>query len=227
MTKEISLSEPAWDYMKQIYKLEHEHSPVSTSALAEALGLAPSSVTEMLKRLARQGFINYTPYRGITLTEKGASIAIKGIRRHRIVERFLTDMLGFEWHEAHQEAVRFENELSEEVERRLFVALHKPSECPHGYPIPGKAQPAFVEEHTLYELEPGETALVLHVRDDEPELLQFMASLGIKPGVKIKIVEKDPFKGPVGVTIAGRKRTIGWHLANSIYVSRENDKAAS
>ncbi len=225
--REMKLSEPAWDYMKNIYKLEQERSPVSTSALADALHLAPSSVTEMLKRLARQGLINYTPYHGITLTEAGQKMALAAIRRHRIVERFLTDMLGFEWHEAHAEAVLFEHDLSEEAERRLFAALHKPTECPHGYPIPSKARSASVEDHPLYELEMGESAKVVHVRDDEPELLQFMASLGIKPGVRVKVVEKDPFKGPVGVTIAGRKRTIGWHLANAIYVKREGGKKSA
>ncbi len=227
MPEQNPLSEQVWEYVKQIFKLQQERSPVATSSLAEALKIAPSSVTEMLKRLAKRGLINYTPYHGITLTDAGTEAALKAIRRHRIVERFLTDMLGFQWHEAHQEAVLFEHNVSDEVERRLYVALHKPTECPHGYPIPSKTLPAFVAERTLYELEPGEEAMIMHVRDDEPELLQFMASLGIKPGVKVHMLEKDPFQGPVGITVRprGKKRTIGWHLANSIYVDGDSKQS--
>lgn len=208
------------EYLKHIFRLEHVSSPVSTSALAEAMNVAPSTVTDMLKRLARKKLINYVPYHGITLTPKGEKLAVKAIRRHRIVERFLTDMLAFEWHEAHEEALFFENNVSDEVERRLFAALNRPKVCPHGYPIPSKVEDVLVEEVTLYSLEPGERAEVISVKDDEPELLQFMASLGIKPGVKIKIEAKDPFKGPMQTVVGKQKRTVGWHLANAVYVKR-------
>lgn len=208
------------DYLKHIFRLQQASSPVSTSALAEAMGLAPSTVTDTLKKLAQRGLINYTPYHGITLTPQGEKLAVKAVRRHRIVERFLTDMLGFEWHEAHQEALLFENNLSDEVERRLFVALNRPKVCPHGYPIPSKVEDIKVEDTTLYSLEPGERAEVISVKDDEPELLQFMASLGIKPGVKIRVVAKDPFKGPLQAVVGRNRRTVGWHLANSIYVRK-------
>jgi len=208
------------EYLKHIFRLQQASSPVSTTALAEALKVAPSTVTDMLKKLALSDYINYTPYHGITLTPAGEKIAIKAIRRHRIVERFLTDMLGFEWHEAHEEALPFENYISDEVERRLYVALHRPKVCPHGYPIPSKVEDVLVEEVPLYSLEPGERAEVISVKDDEPELLQFMASLGIKPGVKIKVEGKDPFKGPLQSLVGKNRRTVGWHLANSIFVKK-------
>ena len=208
------------DYLKHIFRLQQASSPVSTTALAESMGLAPSTVTDTLKKLSQKGLINYTPYHGITLTPEGEKMAVKAIRRHRIVERFLTDMLGFEWHEAHEEALLFENQVSEEVERRLFVALNRPKVCPHGYPIPSKAEDVKVEETTLYSLEPGERVEVISVKDDEPELLQFMASLGIKPGVKIRVITKDPFKGPLQAVVGRNRRTVGWHLANSIYVKK-------
>ncbi|MBC7246997.1 MAG: metal-dependent transcriptional regulator [Actinobacteria bacterium] len=208
------------DYLKHIFRLQQASSPVSTTALAESMGLAPSTVTDTLKKLSQKGLINYTPYHGITLTPEGEKMAVKAIRRHRIVERFLTDMLGFEWHEAHEEALPFENQISEEVERRLFVALNRPKVCPHGYPIPSKVEDVRVEETTLYSLEPGERAEVISVKDDEPELLQFMASLGIKPGVRIRVITKDPFKGPLQAVVGRNRRTVGWHLANSIYVRK-------
>jgi DtxR family Mn-dependent transcriptional regulator len=219
-SKGTTIKEQFGEYLKHIFRLEHVSSPVSTSALAEAMNVAPSTVTDMLKRLAQKKLINYVPYHGITLTPQGEKLAVKAIRRHRIVERFLTDMLGFEWHEAHEEALLFENNISDEVERRLFIALNRPKVCPHGYPIPSKVEDVLVNEVTLYSLEPGDRAEVISVKDDEPELLQFMASLGIKPGVKISIEAKDPFKGPLQAVVGKQKRTVGWHLANAVYVKK-------
>ncbi len=208
------------EYLKHIFRLEQVSSPVTTSALADSMKVAPSTVTDMLKRLAQNGLINYVPYHGITLTPEGEKLSVQAIRRHRIVERFLTDMLGFEWHEAHEEALHFENNISEEIERRLYSALNRPKVCPHGYPIPSKAEDARVDEVSLYSLEPGEMAQVVSVKDDDPEMLCFMASLGIKPGVKIRIEAKDPFKGPLQTLVGKQKRTVGWHLANAVFVKK-------
>lgn len=217
---EFQASEQAWEYLKHIFRLQQDQSPVSTSALAESLHISPSSVTEMLKRLAARGWINYIPYHGITLTPDGERMAIRAIRRHRIVERFLTDMLGFEWHEAHEEALTFESRLSQEVEDRLYVALNKPKVCPHGYPIPSTPEEARVNEMPLYLLEPGDKAVISSVRDDDPELLRFMASLGLRPGARVRVLGKDPFKGPLQAEVDGTRRTLGWHLANSVYVKK-------
>jgi DtxR family transcriptional regulator, Mn-dependent transcriptional regulator len=208
------------EYLKHVFRLEQVESPVTTSALADSMKVAPSTVTDMLKRLSGEGLINYVPYHGITLTPAGEKQAVKAIRRHRIVERFLTDMLGFEWHEAHEEALFFEGDISDEVEQRLYSALNRPKVCPHGYPIPTKVADIRVEEFKLYSLEPGEQAQVVSVKDDDPELLRFMASLGIKPGVKIRIEAKDPFKGPLQAVVGKQKRTVGWHLANAVFVRK-------
>ncbi len=210
------------EYLKHIFRLEQAESPVTTSALAESMRVAPSTVTDMLKRLSRKGLINYVPYHGITLTPEGQKQAVKAMRRHRITERFLTDMLGFEWHEAHEEALLFESNISDEVERRLFIALNRPKVCPHGYPIPSKVEDTRIDEAPLYSLEPGEQADVVSVKDDDPELLRFMASLGIKPGVRVRIEAKDPFMGPMRALVGKQKRTVGWHLANAVFVKKRH-----
>jgi DtxR family Mn-dependent transcriptional regulator len=207
-------------YLKHILRLQNVSSPVSTTALAESVGVAPSTVTDMLKKLSAEGLIHYKPYHGISLTAEGEKEAVKAIRRHRIVERFLTDMLGFEWHEAHEEALTFEGNISQEVERRLHIALGKPRSCPHGYPIPSRPEDMKIYKTTLYSMEPGDKAEVVSVRDDDPHLLQFMASLGIKPGARIKVEGKDPFKGPLQAVVGKKKRIIGWHVANSIFVKK-------
>jgi DtxR family Mn-dependent transcriptional regulator len=206
------------EYLKHILKLQQVKSPVSTSALASAMEISPASVTDMLKKMAVRGLINYRPYHGITLTEEGENETVKAVRRHRIVERFLTDMLGFKWHQAHEEASAFELYISDEVERRMYIALNKPVVCPHGYPIPSSVDDTLIDAVPLYSLEPGQTAKVVSVQDDEPELLQFMASLGIMPGASIKVEGKDPFKGPLQARVGKKKRTVGWHLANQVYV---------
>lgn len=180
----------------------------------------PSSVTDTLKKLAYKGCINYGPYHGITLTGEGEKEAIKAVRRRRAVERFLTDTLGFEWHEAHEEALAFEQAISDEVERRMYVAPNKPTVCPRGYPIPSSVEDTPVRGGPLYSFEPGQTAEVVSVEDDEPELLQFVASLGIKPGVRIEVEGKDPFKGTMQAEIDARERTIGRHLANRVYADK-------
>ena len=210
------------EYLKHIFRLEQVERPVTTSALAESMRVAPSTVTDMLKRLSREGLINYVPYHGITLTPEGESRAVKAMRRHRIVERFLTDMLGFEWHEAHEEALLFESDISEEVENRLFIALNRPKVCPHGYPIPSKVEDTKMDEVPLYSLEPGEQAEVMSVKDEDSELLRFMASLGIKPGVRVSVEAKDPFMGPMRAVVGKHKRTLGWHLANAVFVKKRS-----
>lgn len=208
------------EYLKHILKLQQVESPVSTNALAEAMTVSPASVTDMLKKMAARGLVDYRPYYGATLTEEGEKETVKAIRRHRIVERFLTDMLGFEWHEAHQETSAFEPYISDEVERRMYKVLNNPVVCPHGYPIPSSVEDIRMDAVPLYTLGTGQSAMVVSVQDDEPELLQYMDTMGIKPGVIIKVLGKDPFKGPMQARVGTKKRTIGWHLANQVYVDK-------
>src|SRR5439155_14965475 len=131
-----------------------------TEDLAEALGLSPGTVTATVKRLADRKIVDHKPYKGVELTAAGRRAAVAAIRRHRIVERFLADMLGYAWNEADRLAGSFEHDLPQEVEDRLFVALDRPSTCPHGFPIPEPEMGDIPTMPTLYALEPGDTAVV-------------------------------------------------------------------
>src|SRR6202023_122224 len=132
------LSKSDREALKAIYRLAKDGG-AHTGILAERLGLAPGTVTATVKRLAGRGLVDYEPYHGVELTIAGRRLAIAAIRRHRIVERFLADMLGYAWNEADRLATKFEHELPQEVEDRLFVALVPPATCPHGFPIAAKA----------------------------------------------------------------------------------------
>lgn len=146
------------------------------------------------------------------------------IRRHRIVERFLADMLGYQWNEADRLAGAFEHDLPQEVEDRLFVALNRPTTCPHGFPIPDRDVVDIPEMPPLYGLEPGDIATVAVPGSTEPEIVEFLDTLGLRPGVQVEVKEKHPFDGPIVLDVEGSERTISQKVATQIFVKKENNK---
>ncbi len=214
------------ELLKAIYRLSQGAGQVEahTGDLAERLGLSPSTVTTAVKRLADRGLVDHRPYRGVELTDTGSRIAVASIRRHRIVERFLADMLGYAWNEADRLAGSFEHELPQEVEDRLFVALHRPATCPHGFPIPEPEVADIPPLPPLYDLSPGDVAVVAVPGSTDPDLVAFLDQLGLRPGGRVQIKEKHPFDGPLVVTVDGPDgpidRTLGATVANQVFVQR-------
>src|ERR671914_2945687 len=192
-----------------------------TGALAESLGVTPGTATTAVKRLAERGFVTHKPYRGVELTRAGRAAAVAAIRRHRIVERFLADMLGYAWNEADRLATSFEHDLPQEVEDRLFVALDRPASCPHGFPIPALDADEVPDTPPLYSLEPGDEAVVAVPGSTDADVIQFLENLGLRPGVRVRIKEKHPFDGPLVLRVAGKDRTVGEKVASQIFVRRE------
>jgi DtxR family Mn-dependent transcriptional regulator len=188
--------------------------------LAERLGLSPGTITATVKRLADRGLVDHKPYRGVELTKPGRQAAIAAIRRHRIVERFLADMLGYAWNEADRLATSFEHDIPQEVEDRLFVALDRPEACPHGFPIPAKETADLPLMPPLYALEPGDTAVVAVPGSTDPEIVAFLDTLGLRPGVIVEVKEKHPFDGPLVLRVDGKERTLGATVANQVYVQK-------
>ena len=214
-----SLSKSDREALKAIYRLAKDGG-AHTGILAERLGLAPGTVTATVKRLADRGLVDHEPYHGVELTIAGRRLAIAAIRRHRIVERFLADMLGYAWNEADRLATNFEHELPQEVEDRLFVALDRPATCPHGFPIPAKETADIPEMPPLYALEPGDTAVVAVPGSTDPEIVEFLGTLGLRPGVRVEVKEKHPFDGPLVLRVDGKDRTLGATVANQVFVQR-------
>src|SRR5688500_8469133 len=175
---DITLTKSDRENLKAIYRLTRPRAPESgtdpvgaahTGDLAGALGVTPGTATTAVKKLAERGLVTHKPYRGVELTRTGRRLAIAAIRRHRIVERFLADMLGYAWNEADRLAGDFEHELPQEVEDRLFIALDRPTTCPHGFPIPELEAVDIPAMPPLYTLEPGDVAIVAVPGSTDPE----------------------------------------------------------
>jgi DtxR family transcriptional regulator, Mn-dependent transcriptional regulator len=220
-TMDASLTKSERETLKAIWRLTsapHSDGGARTGDLATSLGLSPGTMTATVKRLADQGLALHTPYRGVELTEAGRRLAMAVVRRHRIVERFLADMLGYSWSEADRLAPTFEHQLPKEVEDRLFVALDRPATCPHGFPIPGGEADHLPEMPPLYDLDTGDRAVVALPGSTDPDVAVFLDGLGLRPGVEVEVREKHPFDGPLVVSVGGQERTIGEKVARQILV---------
>ena len=221
---EPTLSRPERETLKAIYRLTSPSGATRdahTGALAGSLGVSPGTVTATVKRLADRGLADHKPYRGVELNPAGRRAAVAAIRRHRIVERFLSDMLGYPWNEADRFAASFEHELPQDVEDRLYLALHRPATCPHGFPIPEPEVVDIPEMPPLYSLEPGDVAVVAVPGSTDPEVVAFLDTLGLRPGVRVEVREKHAFEGPLVLLVEGQTRTMGEKLARRIYVRKE------
>ncbi|MCZ7356581.1 MAG: metal-dependent transcriptional regulator [Candidatus Methanoperedens sp.] len=206
------------EYLESIYKLQQEQHPVSTSRLAEHLKLSPPSVSEMVKKLASKDLVSHSE-KGVCLTQEGNTIAKKVIRRHRLSERLLTDILGFKWDEVHDEACKLEHAISPEMEDRIAESLGNPRTCPHGHPIPDKNGKLTKEKvKPLSELRAAEKGIIVSVFEEDPKMLQYLASLGLIPDVCVKVEEVAPFGGPLIVCVGGSRYALGREVASKIKV---------
>jgi DtxR family Mn-dependent transcriptional regulator len=218
-----SLSGPVEDYLKAIYDLELVGEPASTNDIADRLAISPASVSGMVRRLADQGLITHEPYRGVRLTGEGRTAALRTLRRHRILECYLTAVLGYPWDRVHDEAERLEHAASEELIERMAAALGNPVHDPHGAPIPtrdGSVERAVLRP--LAEVGSGERVQVRMVNDGDAERLRYLAELGIRPGAVLRILDKAPFEGPITLWVdeagGGSTRAVGVGLAGQVYV---------
>jgi DtxR family Mn-dependent transcriptional regulator len=214
-----ALSEAIQDYLKEIYKLLAARERATTTAIARQMGVAPSSATAMLKKLAALGLAEHAPYRGVTLTEAGNRIALEVIRHHRLLEQYLAETLGVAIDAVHAEADRLEHALSEELEARIDEQLGFPTHDPHGHPIPDAGlQVERSQLRSLDALEPGEEATVKRVPDGDASLLRYLADLALVPGGRVKVERGEPFGGPLTIAVGGSEHTISRELAAQIGV---------
>jgi len=219
-----TISKSEREALKAMYRLTKDGDTAHTGDLADALGVSPGTSTTTIKRLADRGLVDHKPYKGVGLTRRGRRLAVAAIRRHRIVERFLADMLGYAWNEADRLATSFEHELPQEVEDRLFVALDRPASCPHGFPIPKPEVADIPVLPPLYALEPGDVAIVAVPGSTDPDVVRFLDGLGLRPGVEIEVKEKHPFDGPLVLRVDGHDRTVSERVANQIFVRVGKDQ---
>lgn len=217
------LSQAVEDYIKSIYILEsekEEEGGVPTTRIAEALGVSSASVTNMIKKLAKMGLVEYESYYGATLTETGRKVALEIIRHHRLLELYLKEVMGYSWDEVHEEAEKLEHHISELFEEKIAELLDHPTHDPHGDPIPSKdgVMPE-IARTPLAEAEEGEKLLLGRVSDQDPELLRYQEKIGLIPGVELEILEKAPFKGPLTLRVEENEQVIGYEVALNLYVT--------
>lgn len=208
------------NYIKAVYHLgEMTEAPVSTNAIAEQMETKPSSVTDMAKKLAEKGLIDYVKYQGISLTDLGVKMALSIIRKHRLWETFLVEKLDFTWDEVHEVAEQLEHIKSEQLIDRLDEHLGFPKYDPHGDPIPGKN--GEVQEHKkalLSELPVGAEGICVGVKDSSSAFLQYLDKLGVAIGKPVSIVGKEVFDGSLHLKIGEKEHTVSHQIATNIYL---------
>lgn len=214
-----SLTGQAEDYLKAIYELEQRGGAAGTNDIAARLCIAPASVTGMVQRLARLGLVESERYKGTRLSEAGRTAALQLIRRHRIIESYLVQRLGFGWEHVHEEAERLEHAASDELIARMAEAIGNPTEDPHGAPIP--AADGTIDEAalgSLADLAPGSEATVMRMPDRDPEFLRYLDALGIRPGARIQMLAREPFDGLLSLSVDGTAQVIDTNSAARVFV---------
>jgi DtxR family Mn-dependent transcriptional regulator len=210
---------PVEDYLKVIYEIERRSEAAATNDIAQRLAIAPASVSGMVRRLADQGLLEHEPYRGVRLTDMGRRLALRTLRRHRVIEAYLTLALGYPWDMVHDEADRLEHAASDALIDRLAAAIGEPETDRQGAPIPTRE--GKIDERTLFsilDLAPGERGRVVRVSDDDAAMLRYLGELGLTIGAEVTVQSREPYGGPIALRVGHVQRQIGPALAAAVLV---------
>jgi DtxR family Mn-dependent transcriptional regulator len=229
------------DYLKTIYLLSRNGKPISTSEIAEHFKIAPASVTEMMKKLDKKGYVEYSPYRGVRLTNKGSQVADKVTRKHRLLERFLYDVLGIKESKIHSEACEMEHALSDDAEESLCRFLKHPDRCPDDNKIipacdlPFSTCEECVDLHkknleesgkrehvplSICRLKEGGRGRISFIRGGY-KVLQRLSDMGLTPGTEVTVVKSAPFHGPIEILVRGSRLALGRGVSETIFIDVE------
>ncbi len=206
------------DYVKVIYGFtEWQDKPITSTQLAQRLGVANSSVSEMVRKLKDQGLVDHKPYSAITLTESGIRLALSMVRRHRLIETYLVQELGYSWDEVHDEAELLEHAVSDTFIERMAAKLGNPQRDPHGDPIPAADGTVMLPDaHLMGELDPGHTGRITRISDENPELLRYLSAEEINLDAEVEVLGRKPFGGALVVRIRNSGRTRDYDLADEV-----------
>jgi len=215
------ISDAVQDYAKAIYSLyRRREQPVSTSALAERLGVSAASASAMVKRLQQLSLAKHEPYHGVVLTPAGERVALEVIRHHRLLELYLAEALGMPWDQVHEEAEVLEHAISPELSALIAEKLGNPTHDPHGDPIPtADGEIDELETRALSELADGDRGVFTRVSDSDPEMLRYLAQRGIAVGAEVEVAGREPFGGPLTVRAGDREHALGDRLAQAMRVA--------
>jgi DtxR family Mn-dependent transcriptional regulator len=217
------LTQAIQDYLKVIYKLRGERADITTTAIAERLGVSAASVTNMIKKLARLRLVEHTPYHGVILTPGGEKVALEVIRHHRLLELYLSEVLGVSLDKVDEEAERLEHVLSEELEEKIAQTLGDPTHDPHGHPIPSRE--GRLDDSSfpaLADLPRGATAVIVRVSDQDADVLRHLAAEGLLPGTRVRVVGVGD-DGRMRVRSSTGEREVTRELAQAVHVAAGRD----
>jgi DtxR family Mn-dependent transcriptional regulator len=218
-TDPVGVNDATLHYLDVIYRLTQTADAANTTDIAEKLGVTPSGASVMLKRLADRKLVQLTPYRGATLTPVGKRIALRTIRRHRLLEMFLNQVMGFEWHEVDPHAHALETSINEAFEDRMDQMLGHPTRCPHGHLIPNKdGTLPIVSDVPLLGQRPGTMGVVRCVDTDNGDWLKYLGEQGLRPGTPITLHAIAPYGGPITLNTPTGPVSLGRNLAELIYI---------
>jgi DtxR family Mn-dependent transcriptional regulator len=219
-----TLTRSVEDYLKAIYRLSPEGKTASTSEIAQRLELSPASVSGMVKRLSEQGLLEHVPYKGVQLTADGRRAALRVLRRHRLIEAYLVAFLGYTWDTVHEEAERLEHAVSDTLVQRMAAVLGDPAVDPHGDPIPTPDGDIHeLASIPLAEVPAGTTVEVRQVEESQPDRLRYIASVGLQPGVRVMVLDRQPFQGPITIDVAGESHVISHELGQIVRCASGED----
>ena len=224
-----TVSSTVEDYLKVVLKIEDMKQRASTSRVARHLDVADATVTDMLRKLKKAGLLEYKPYYGATLTREGRQMAVRILRRHRLLEMFLHQVLGYGWEQVHQEAERLEHAVSDLFISRIDALLDFPVQDPHGEIIPDARGFRQVEDDLcLAEAEPGSYS-IRKVTNSDPEFLAYLDKVGLRPATRFSLQEKAPFQGPLKLLPeSGREPVyLGLEACRSIFVLPRKERRAA
>lgn len=221
--EQATVSSQAEEYLEIIYRLEKKTGFAKTMELARQLKVVPGSITNTIESLERRGLVTREPYRGAKLTGKGRRLALDVLRRHRLAERLLTDVLRLGWSEAHDAACELEHAIAPNIIKPLERALGHPKTCPHGSPIPTACGGIIEEESvSLVKLSPKKCGIIVKIIEEKAEVLQHLAKLGLTPGVHVEVEKKAVSGGPISIKVREVSHTLDYDVASIINVRLTN-----
>ncbi len=215
----MTVSSSMQRYAAEIYRLQQDHEQVSLSLLSSHVDASAQAISMMIKKMGKQGYLQHEPYRGVRLTPAGEKIAMPALRRHRLTEAFLVNVMKYDWASAHELSDTFEKGINDEIEERMFELSGRPTRCPHGEPIPSRdGIMPFINDVPLSQVPSGSDCVVSRVRTHHHAKLRYIAELGLVPGVAFHLLSCAPFQGPLRLQMKPHDHIIGYELSQSIWV---------
>lgn len=222
MSTAEQVSSTVEEYLEAIYRLQERNGAAKTTELAKQLNVALGTITNTIESLEKQNFVVHQPYKGVKLTLKGRKIALSVVRRHRLSERLVVDILKVDWGKAHDAACKLEHVFADkDLIGPLEKALGNPKTCPHGNPIPSASgEVAEEQSQMLASLNAGEKGVIVKVTDERPDILHYLSRLGIRLGEQVLVQEKAPFDGPIMVKVGTANFALGRNVASIVWVKK-------